>query len=95
MSHTGDTDRPEEVALSETRVVAGRVLNALAAAALSVALAAFGVMFTSWLASSDVDALRDWPDGIAGWLVVVPALAASATLAIAAQWMLDTRPPQR
>lgn len=95
MTSTSGTDRPDEVALSETRVVAGQVLNALAAAALSVALAAFGFMFTMWLASSDVDALRDWPDGIAGWLVVVPALAASATLAIAAQWMRDPRPSER
>ena len=93
MSSSSDTDRTDEVVLSETRLVAGRVLNALAAAFLSVALAAFGVMLGAWLASSDLPELRDWPDGIAGWLVCVPALAASATLAIAAQGMRDTRPP--
>jgi hypothetical protein len=95
MSSTSDNDRQDALALSETRVVTGRVPNALAAAAVSVALAAFGVMFSAWMASSDLQELRDWPDGIAGWLVCVPALAATATLAIAAQWMRDPRPTER
>ncbi|MDP3966807.1 MAG: hypothetical protein Q8Q02_00890 [Nocardioides sp.] len=80
-------DQTDDVVPSETMLVAARVLNTLAAACLAVAIAALGVMFIAWLGSADQSEYREWPDGIAGWLVCVPALAAATTLAVAALGM--------
>lgn len=61
-----------------------RVLNVLAAALVMAALGALAVLWFAWLASSDDPYSREAPEGIAVWLVVVPALAAALPLMTAA-----------
>lgn len=66
---------------------AARVLNALAGALLMAAAAALAMMWLGYVASNSSPQLREWPAGIAGWLVVVPALAAALSLVTAALFL--------
>lgn len=79
---------------SEAHRVAGQVLSALAVTALAVATGAFGVMLGAYYLSGDHGLVRDWPDGIGGWVVCIPALLASATLAVAASRVQKPPAPQ-
>ena len=84
------TQLPGGRSVSESREVASHVINAMAAASLTVGVTAFLVMFVSWLASGNDNAARQWPS--AGWLICAPALAAALVLVSAAESLRKPAP---